>query len=183
MRAFDAPAYAALAVAGVALILLARWAARRRGTRWDTFVALRSGEVLLTEVIGAFVLGYAIGALIAPPDRAALGPPGRFGGFGALRSLPVALGAIGAAIAALAHVDLRDLLLGGRAARNPLRSYIGWDARVVAAIPAGGFGEISLRDGMGNLISVAATADVDVATGADVRIIGTRDLNVLVAPF
>src|SRR6266851_7253622 len=97
-----------LLVLGVVLIVVARWAARRRGTRWDSFVALRVGEVLVTEVVGAFLIGYALGSIIAPPgERAALpGPPppggGRFvrpGGGGP--GLPFTLGLIGAAVAAL----------------------------------------------------------------------------------
>jgi hypothetical protein len=181
------PAYVGLAVVGLGFVLLARWAGRERGTRLDMFVALRFGDVLLTEVVGAFVIGYAIGALIAPPERANLGPPappGRFGGpFALLRQLPVALGLAAAVIDVLVRVDVRDMLLGGRASRNPVRSYIGWDATVVAAIPAGGFGEIRMRDGMGNVMSIAATADIDIAAGAHVRVVGTRELNVVVAPI
>lgn len=93
------------------------------------------------------------------------------------------LGLIGALIAALVHIDLRDLNLGGRAQRNALDSYIGWDVPVIKRIPAGGFGEIMLRDGIGNTGSVAATADVDIPEGAIVRVTGTRDLNVVVAPI
>lgn len=186
MPALDMPAYAAMAVLGLALIAIARWAGRRRGTRWDSLVALRSGDVLLTEVVGAFIVGYAVGAIIAPPGRAAAGPPvppGRFGGVGSLRSLPVFLGIVGALVSILTRIDVRDLLLGGRAARNPVRSYIGWNARVIAAIPAGGFGEILMRDGIGNVMSIAATADMELPVGTEVRVVATRDLNIVVAPL
>lgn len=136
-------------------------------------------------MFGAFIVGYCAGALISPPDAAVArpGPPrgGRFGGGGGI-TLPIFLGIVGAVIAALVHVDLRDLSLTGRAQRNAAKTYIGWDARVIKRIPAHGFGEIALRDGMGNVTSVAATSDVDVAEGATVVVTGTRDLNVTVAP-
>lgn len=135
-------------------------------------------------MIGAFIVGYCIGALISPPDAgvARPGPPrGRFGGGGAI-TLPVFLGLVGVLVTALVRIDLRDLMLGGRAQRNAATSYIGWDARVIKPIPAHGFGEIALRDGVGNVTSVAATADVDVAEGATVVVTGMRDLNVVVAP-
>lgn len=152
-------------------------------------MAFRVGDVLLTEVIGAFLVGYSLGALIAPPDAqvARPGPPGpprggRFGGgFGI--TLPIGLGLLGAIIAAVVHLDLRDLMLSGRATRNAVTSYIGWDARVIKRIPARGFGEILMRDGMGNVTSVAATADVDIEEGTTVRVTATRDLNVVVTPI
>ncbi len=180
---------AGLLVLGVALIVIARWAARRRGTRWDSFVALRVGDVLVTEVVGAFLVGYAIGSFIAPPGErtAAPGPPpaggGRFvrlGGGGP--GLPFTLGLVAAAVAALLRIDLRELSLPGRAQRNPIATYIGWDARVVARIPAGGWGEIALRDGSGNLMSVAATATADVAVGTTVVISGVQGRDLVVTP-
>lgn len=175
----------ALLALGLALVLVARWAARRRGTRWDSLVALRVGDVLLTEVVGAFLIGYALGSLLSPPDTQVTrpGPPrgGRFGP-GTAITLPVGLGLLGAALAALAHVDLRDVFLAGRSTRNAVRTYIGWDVRVVKAIPAHGFGEVLMRDGLGNVMTVVATADVDIAEGAVVKVTGTRDLNLVVSP-
>ncbi|HEY3218165.1 MAG TPA: hypothetical protein VGK15_03655 [Candidatus Limnocylindria bacterium] len=176
-------------VLGIVLIVVARWAARRKGTRWDSLVALRFGEVLVTEVIGAFLVGYAIGSLVAPPESGRGGPPGPGGGrfvrpgfgFGGAQ-LPFTLGIIAAAVAALRHIDLRDLLWSGRAQRNPITSYIGWDARVIGRIPAGGWGEIALRDGSGNVMSVAATAAVDIPIGAQVVISGTQGRDVVVTP-
>src|SRR5213596_1733551 len=75
---FDAPLYLFVVVLGIALIVLARWAARRKGTRWETFVALRVGDVLFTEVVGAFLIGFGIGALIVPQldSPGPTGPPG-----------------------------------------------------------------------------------------------------------
>ncbi len=189
---FDITSYVVAVIAGLALILLARWAARRRGTRWESLVALRVGDVLLTEVIGAFLIGYGLGSIVsAETDRTAAPggrPPvgGRFGGFrgiGMGDRLPFTLAIAFAAIAALIHIDIRDVLLGGRSMRNALKSYIGWEARVVAAIAAGGFGEIALRDATGNIMSVSATADVDIPEGSVVRVVGTRELNLVVAPL
>src|SRR5712692_2234238 len=71
---FDAPLYVFVVVLGIALIVLARWAARRKGTRWESFVALRVGDVLFTEVVGAFLIGFGIGALVVP-QLDSPGPP------------------------------------------------------------------------------------------------------------
>jgi hypothetical protein len=183
--------------AGVLLIVLARWAARVRGSRLDSLVALRVGDVLVTEVLGVFLVGLGIGTILWPPDAPIVGPgPGGaprppvgrgrfigFGGPGGSDRLPFLFGVVLALVAVLVRIDLRDLLLGGRAARNAITSYIGWDARVIAAIPAGGYGEIAMRDGAGNVISVAATADTDIAEGTLVRVTSTRDLNLVVAPL
>jgi hypothetical protein len=171
---------------GLALVVLARWA-HRRGARWDSWVALRVGDVLFTEVLGAFVIGFALGSLIAPQlDRGGgPGPPGRggrFGGFGGDR-LPALLGIVAAAITAIARIDLHGLLVRGGTTRNPLATYIGWDARVIAHIPAGGFGEIGMRDGYGDPMSVAATADTDIPVGTHVRITAVKELNLVVAPI
>lgn len=175
---------------GILLIVLARWAARRRGTRWDSLVALRFGEVLVTEVIGAFLVGYAVGSFVAPPEAGRVGGPGPPGGGRFVRpgfgfggpQLPFTLGIIAAAVAVLRHIDLRDLALSGRAQRNPIQTYIGWDAHVIARIPAGGWGEIALRDGSGNVMSVAATAAVDIPIGAEVVISGTHGRDLVVTP-
>jgi membrane-bound ClpP family serine protease len=186
---FDAPLYAFLVVLGIALVVLARWAARRRGTRWESLVALRIGDVLFTEVAGAFLIGFGIGALIVPQlDSGPPGPPGRpvgprFGGAFAGNRLPFLLGLVAAAITALVRIDWTDHLLRGPAARNTLSTYIGWDARVVAPIRAGEYGEIALPDGSGNVMAVVATADTDIAEGTRVRVTGTKDLNLVVTPI
>lgn len=181
---------AALLALGIALIVIARWAGRRRGTRWDSFVALRFGDVLVTEVVGAFLVGYAIGSFIAPPGErvGAPGPPspggGRFvrpGGNGP--GLPVTLGLVAAVVAAIRRLDLRDLALRGPSTRNPIATYLGWDARVIARIPAGGWGEIALRDGSGNVMSVAATAATDIAVGTSVVISGVQGRDLVVTPM
>ncbi len=188
---FDAPIYALVVVLGVALMVLARWAARRQGTRWESLVALRVGDVLFTEVLGAFLIGFGIGALIAPqldspgppgpPGRPV--PPSRFGGALSGSRLPFLLGIVLAAITAAVRIDWTDHLLRGPSARNSLSTYIGWDARVVAPIRAGAFGEIALPDGSGNVMAVVATAETDIPLGATVRVTGTKDLNLVVAPI
>jgi membrane-bound ClpP family serine protease len=188
--AFDAPIYGAVIVLGIGLIVLARWAARRPGTRWDSLVALRIGDVLFTEMFGAFLVGFAIGALVAPQldTGGPPGPPGRpsgarFGGAFSGNRLPFILGLVLAGIAAVVRIDWTDHLLRGPAAHNTLSTYIGWDARVVAPIRAGEYGEIALPDGTGNMMAVVATADTDIAPGTTVRVTGTKDLNLVVAPI
>jgi membrane protein implicated in regulation of membrane protease activity len=60
--------------------------------------------------------------------------------------------------------------------------YLGSDARVIAPISAGAFGQIEMRDGMGYPISAVATADTDIPQGTPVRVVGTKGVNLLVAP-
>jgi membrane protein implicated in regulation of membrane protease activity len=174
--------------AGLALVLLARWASRTRGSKRDTWIALRIGDALFTEIAGAFLLGYGIGGLIAPPEVAGpggpptrIGPAGRFGGLGA--SLPYTLGIVGAALAVLTRLDLSGLLLRGSHPRAGLSTYIGWDGNVIAPIRAGGYGQITIRDAMGYPLSAGATADVDIPEGTPVRVIGTKGLELVVAPI
>jgi membrane-bound ClpP family serine protease len=190
MPSFGLPGDAKFAIAitvGLVLIVLARWASQVRGSKRDLWVALRIGDVLLTEILGAFLVGYGLGGLVAQPDAIAvagppgrLGPPGRFGGFTA--NLPATLGVVGAAVAVLTRLDLSGLALRGSTPRNGLSQYVGWDARVIAPISAGGFGQIAMRDAMGYPLSAVATAETDIAQGAPVRVVGTKGLNLLVAP-
>src|SRR5882762_8038713 len=192
---FDAPIYLGLILLGVGLVVLARWAAKRKGTRWDSLVALRIGDVLFTEMLGAFLVGYAIGSLVVPQlDYGAgpgpgPGPSGRVivgpGGFDPFRGsrLPLILGVVLAAIAAIVRIDWTDHLFRGPSRGNALSTYVGWDAKVVAPIRAGEFGEIALPDGSGNVVAVSATADTDIAPGTRVRVTGTKDLNLVVAPI
>src|SRR5438445_11527612 len=67
---------------GLALVVLARWASQSRGTKRDTWVALRIGDVLFTEIVGAFLLGYGLGGLLGPPEVACPGGPPVRGGRG-----------------------------------------------------------------------------------------------------
>src|SRR2546428_2331459 len=84
----DPAVYAIVGAAGVALIVLTRWAARRGG-RWRSWIALSIGDLRFTEVVGAFLIGASLGGLLAPqldaggvtgPPRP-MGPAGRFGSF------------------------------------------------------------------------------------------------------
>jgi membrane protein implicated in regulation of membrane protease activity len=182
----DARFSLALAV-GFVLIGLARWASRTRGTKLDSWVALRIGDLLFTEIIGAFLFGYGLGGIAVPPETSrgfgppgVIGPGGRFGGFGP--GIPVTLGLVGVAISVFTRIDLGAIVLRGSTPGNALSTYVGWDASVIAPIRAGGFGQIAMRDGFGYPLSAVATAETDLAEGTPVRVIGTKGLNLVVAP-
>jgi len=166
------PKFAIAVTVGLALVVLARWASHVRGSKRDLWIALRLGDWL--------------GGLIAPPDVATNGPPGRFGPVGRFGgfspNLPVTLGAVGAAISVLTRLDLSGLALRGSSPRNGLSMYMGWEASVIAPISAGGFGQIAMRDAMGYPLSAVATAETDLAQGTPVRVVGTKGVNLLVAP-
>ena len=188
MRSLD-PVLAALAIpVGIALIVLARWASRHRGSTADTWIALRVGDVLFTEMLGAFLVGFAIGDLFATDDEPG-GPRrvgfgrfgGRFGGAGSALPLPFMIGVAAAAVAALARIDFGALMLRSKPAAQA-SDYIGIRARVIAHIPAGGVGEIAMPDGRGDVTSVIATADNDLMVGTAVHVTGIRGRTLVVAP-
>jgi membrane protein implicated in regulation of membrane protease activity len=186
MRSLD-PVISALAIPfGIGLIVLARWASRHRGSPADTWIALRVGDVLFTEMLGAFIVAFAFGDLFATDDEPG-GPRrvgfgrfgGRFGGAGAL-PLPFMLGVAAAAVAALVRIDFGGLMLRSRPAAQA-SDYIGIRARVIAHIPAGGVGEIAMPDGRGNVTSVIATADNDLMVGTMVQVTGLHGRHLVVA--
>jgi membrane protein implicated in regulation of membrane protease activity len=191
MPSLGLPGDAKFAIAvtvGLVLIVLARWASRVRGSRRDLWVALRLGDVLLTEILGAFLVGYGLGGLLAQPEAVGIsgppgrfGPAGRFGGFTA--NLPVTLGVVGAALAVLTRLDLSGIALRGSTPGNGLSQYLGSDARVIAPISAGGYGQIAMRDAMGYPLSAVATAETDIPQGTPVRVVGTKGVNLLVTPI
>lgn len=188
MRTLD-PIVAALAIpVGIALIVLARWASRNRGSTADTWLAMRVGDVLFTEMLGAFLVAFAIGDIFATDDEP--GQPrrvgfgrfgGRFGGGGSALPLPLMLGIFAAAVAAALRIDFGGLFLRSRPAAQE-SDYVGIEGRVIAHIPAGGVGEISMPDARGNVTSVIATADTELAVGTDVRVTGIRGRYLVVAP-
>src|SRR5256884_3184171 len=172
---------------GLGIVVLARWASGIRGNKRDTWVALRIGDVLLTEIIGAFPPGSGLGGLIAPPEVAGpggppvrIGPAGRFGG-GLGSSLPYTLAIVGAALAILTRLDLGALFVRGSAPRGGLSTYVGWDGQVIAPIHAGGYGQITMRDAMGYPLSARATEDTDIAQGTPVRVVGKKGFELVVA--
>jgi membrane protein implicated in regulation of membrane protease activity len=180
VRSLD-PLIAALAIPiGIALIVLARRASRHRGSRADTWVALRVGDVLFTEMLGAFLVAFAIGDIFATDDapgtprRVAFGRfGGRFGGAGSTLPLPLMLGFFAAGVAAVARIDFGAFFLRSRPAASE-SEYIGMAARVLVHIPAGGVGEITMPDARGNVTSVVATADTDLTVGSAVVVTGIR---------
>ena len=109
----------------------------------DTIVALRIGDVLFTEMLGAFLVAFAIGDIFATDDEP--GAPrrvgfgrfgGRFGGAGSSLPLPFALGIFAAVVVALGRIDFSGLLSGARSAAKE-SDYVGTKARVIVRIPAG----------------------------------------------
>lgn len=187
MRTLD-PLTAVLVMAiGVALIVLARWASRQRGSPADTWIALRIGDALFTEMLGAFLVAYAIGDLFTTDDEPG-GPRrvgfgrfgGRFGGSGSALPLPFMLGLVAAAFAAILRIDFGALVMRSRPAANAA-DYVGMRVRVIAHIPAGGVGEVAMPDGRGNMTSVIATADTDLMVGTMVQVTGLRERQLVVA--
>ena len=175
-------------VVGIILIVVARRASRVRGSRADSWIALRIGDVLFTEMLGAFLIGFAVGDLFASDDEP--GQPrrigfgrfgGRFGGGGTALPLPFMIGIAAAAVAAIARIDFGALLMRSRPAAKA-SDYVGMRARVIAHIPAGGVGEIAMPDAIGNMTAVLATADTDVMVGTQVQITGISGRNFVVAP-
>lgn len=186
MRSLD-PTIALLAIGlGIALIVLARWASRKRGSRADSWIALRVGDVLFTEMLGAFLIGFAVGDLFGSDDEP--GQPrrvgfgrfgGRFGGAGGL-PLPFMIGIAAAAVTAIVRIDWGGLLMRSRPAANAA-DYIGMRVRVIAHIPAGGVGEVAMPDGRGDMTSVIATADTDLTVGTIVQVTGLKERQLVVA--
>src|SRR5437870_9521014 len=95
-------------------------------------------------------------------------------------------------------VHPRDRRSGARdpdapGSRHALRSRFGsprWavnirrlDGQVIAPIQAGGYGQITMRDAMGYPLSAGATAETDIAQGTPVRVVGTKGLELVVAPI
>jgi membrane protein implicated in regulation of membrane protease activity len=187
MRSLD-PVLAALAILlGIVLIVVARWASRVRGSRADSWIALRIGDVLFTEMLGAFLVGFAFADLFASDDEP--GQPrrigfgrfgGRLGGGGTALPLPFMVGLAAAALAAIGRIDFGALLMRSRPAAKE-SDYVGMRVRVIAHIPAGGVGEIAMPDGRGNMTSVIATAETDVMVGTWVRVTGIRGRQLVVA--
>ena len=165
---------------GAALIVVARWSWRQQRA-----LALPVGTVSLVEVVGAFLLGYAIGELISPEAGPRGGRSVVFGRFGpaGTNQLPLMVGLGAGALAIIVRLDLASFLTRDVSQAERTSRYVGELARVVTAIPAGGFGDVVLTDLNGRLMTVAATADSDIAEGTHVQIIGTRKLNLLVAPL
>lgn len=181
-------------VGGVALIALSRYA---RGLPEPTggFVRLSLGDVSFTEIAGMFLIGYAIGTLVAGmPTEQQSGPPappvgvGRrfigvgFGG-GLRGGLPATTGMAFALLTLLYRVDILSRIgTPGSAPSKSVHDIIGTDAKAAEDIPAGGHGQITYRDALGRLQAVVAASDVDVPRGASVRIVGTKGLNPLITP-
>lgn len=176
-------------VVGLALIVVSRLARGLPDTA-SGFVRLAVGEVSFTEIFGVFLLGYAIGALIAgPPSETSGGPPrppgvivgGRFGPAGALlRGGPaVSTGFALAFLWTLYRFDVVGRLTNPQSHKS-VAAIIGTLADAVEDIPAGGHGQITFRDPGGTLVGIMAASEMHVPRGARVRIVGTKGLNPLV---
>ena len=180
-------------VAGFALLALDRAAARLSDPARG-LLKLSLGEVSFTEVFGMFLIGYSLGAFVTGTNQSAGpqggppgGPPGRFAGGSSGLSrgggLPFIAGLMFAVITILYRADLFARLSNTVSPTPGLSAIVGTLAQAVENIPAGGHGQITFRDPIGNVVSVMATADVDIAQGTHVRIVGARELNPLVTPL
>jgi membrane protein implicated in regulation of membrane protease activity len=179
-------------VGGIALVLVARFA-RGLPDPLRGFVRLRWGDASFTEIFGFFLIGYAIGSLVAGPDETSSSSrPGGGGGFiGRFRglgrggvfggNLAVATGFVLAAVVFLYRIDIISKITNPQSHKS-VAAIIGSDAEAMEDIPAGGHGQIRFRDPGGTLVGVMAASDVDVPRGSWVRIVGTKGLNPLVVP-
>jgi membrane protein implicated in regulation of membrane protease activity len=179
-------AYGLAIVVGMALVYVARWAHRRDAT-FEHWIAIRVGDVLVTEVAGAFLIGAGLGGLIALQLAFSSGGSqggvvfiSRFGG-GGWGQLPVVGGGIGAATAILTRMDLSEVFARG-SPPNSAPKFLGREARVIGRIPAGGEGEVAVRDDSGTLVVARATAENEITEGTSVHVIDIQGRTFVVAP-
>jgi membrane protein implicated in regulation of membrane protease activity len=177
---------AAALIGGIALVVVAN-TARGLPDRWRGSLRLELGNVSFMEIFGIFLIGYAIGALVAGPSPDAPGGPprpgigGRFGFLTRGGATPVTFAFGLAFLAFLWRYDLLGRLTNPQSHKS-VAAIIGSDAEAMEDIPAGGHGQIRFRDPGGTLVGVMAASDVEVARGSWVRIVGTKGLNPLVVP-
>jgi membrane protein implicated in regulation of membrane protease activity len=187
MEFFERPIFrvAAALFGGIALVGISQ-IARRLPERLRGSIRLELGNVSFVEIFGIFLIGYAIGALVAGPSPDPPGPPrpgigGRFGFLTRGGATPVTFAFALAFFALLWRYDILGRLTNPQSHKS-VAAIIGSDAEAMEDIPAGGHGQIRFRDPGGTLVGVMAASDVDVPRGSWVRIIGTKGLNPLVAP-
>ena len=173
-----------LVAAGIILVAFAAGVRRRSPSAWADWLTLRVGRLSFIEVAGAFLIGFGIGQFLAPDVGRPAGPGvvvTRFGpGIFDASRLPLMLGIVAAFIDIALRVDLTDLLFGGRSPNSASR-FVGIEARVSEAIPAGGVGRITVRNAAGQLVSVAATAQTDIPAGTTVQITDVRERTFVVS--
>lgn len=117
------------------------------------------GDLFSTEVVGAFVAATGFGGAIAD----AAGAP-------AVLAWPVGLVA-GALFAWFAGWLTRLIRAGGTDASVSTEDAVGHAGRVVSAIPADGFGSVSVYLG-GHTLRLNARAEVPLDPGAEVHVTG-----------
>ena len=172
-------------VIGAVLVVFASIMRRRPRNALIDWLTLRVGQASFVEIAGAFLIGFGIGQLLAPASPRVPGAGvviTRFGrGPGGAFDPPLMLGVVAALIDIGLRVDVLGLVVGGRSP-NAASRFIGVEARVAEAIPAGGTGRIAVRNVAGEMVSVAATAPIDIPAGTIVQITALQERTFVVAP-
>lgn len=129
------------------------------GDLFDGVFDVFAGDWFSGAVIGGFVSAFGFGAAIA--DNAGVAPGG-----------VIAVGIGAGAVFAWFGAWLTRVVRGSETAGTPKTGdVVGLDATVIAAIPADGYGVVTLRTG-GHLVRYNARAEAPIASGTDVHVTG-----------
>jgi len=128
------------------------------GDLFDGVFAALAGDWFSGAVIGGFVSAFGFGAALAE-------------GSGAPSPAVIAIGVGAGAVFAWFGAWLTRFLKGGEDATLKTDDVVGMDATVVAAIPDGGFGTVTVRVA-GQTVRYNARAEAPITSGTEVHVTG-----------